>query len=166
MSDDLDELEAALRASGWAVPTSTTLLSAADEAIAATIVGKTNARRLVTTARGHRARMVRTREVYAVENSFGWMIGAQEGGKTRVLYEGLTRQDRDRGLALARERGFATAIYDNPGVKPRERERRELAPSAHIEPAPRKRQTITPSAHVKPSKKLALLEQLRGFKAS
>lgn len=166
MSDELDDLEAALRASGWAAPTTKTLLNPADEAVAAKILGETNARRLASTPQGRRARLVRTKEVYAVENSLGWMIGAQEGGKTRVLNNGLTARDRDRVLAFARERGFTTAIYDNPGVKPRERERRELAPSAHIDPAPRKRQTITPSAHVKPSKRLAMLEQLRGFKAS
>lgn len=163
MANDLDDLEAALRASGWAEQSSKTLLSQEDMAVATKLLGETNARRMASTPRGRRARMVHTKEVYAVENSFGWMVGAIEGGKPRVLNHGLSREECSRVLAVARDRGFKTAVYNNPGVRPQERPRREFAPD--VTAVPRRRQTITPSAHVKPSKRLQMLKQLGSFKA-
>jgi hypothetical protein len=163
MSNDIDDLEAALRASGWATRGAKTLLSRDDMAVAEKLLGETNARRMAVTPVGQRPRLVHTKEVYAVENSHGWMVGALEGGKPRVLNHGLSREECSRVLAFARDRGFKTAVYDNPGVRPLAREqprRREAVPEQQ-----RRRQTITPSAHLKPSKRFQMLKQLGNFKA-
>lgn len=164
MFDEFDELENALRANGWASAVAKTLLSRDDEAVAAKLLGKTNARRMVSTPIGRRTRLVKTKEVYAVPNSLGWMIGAQEGNKERVLNVGLSRQERDRVLAFARERGFDTAIYDNPAVRPFTEPKRPSNDNwdiKHLEPS----RPATPSGHMRPSRRLAILNQLKGFKA-
>jgi hypothetical protein len=161
MSDDTDELEQALRASGWTEVANQTLLSAEDEQIAALILGKTNARRLRETPRGRRARLVRTKEVYAVENSRGWIVGAIEGHRNKVLGRGLSADRRDTALAVARERGFHIVIHDNPGV----RSNREPEPRRRDEPYwyPSEK-PATPSAHAAPSRRHALIRRLGRFK--
>ncbi|MDB5540544.1 MAG: hypothetical protein JWQ89_2271 [Devosia sp.] len=170
MSDDLDELEAALRASGWTAASSNSVLAPEDEAVVAKLFGATNARRMASTQKGRRARLVRTQEVYAVENSQGWIVGAVEGGRRRVLGQGLDKSRRDQALGLARERGLTTNIYDNP-VRHREplaeTRGRPLYWWMEENPEPTlPSKPATPSAQVRPSKRLAILDQLKAFKVS
>jgi len=152
-TDDIDDLVASLRASGWDRITTTGSLAQQDFAVAKSMVGETNARRMVATPRGARLRMVRTSEVYVVRNSRGWLVGAIEGKRNRPLYDGLTTAERDRVVNFARERGFHVVVHANP------------APPREVDLDPMRRADAPRPRSAERSRRFDLINQLRGFRA-
>lgn len=151
--DEIEALVAALRATGWDRPTTIAVLAAEDRAAAEALFGATNARRMANAPRGTRVRMVRTSEVYAVRNSRGWLVGAIEGKRNRVLYEALTSAECAKVISFARDRGHHVVEYANPAP-----------PRLDLPEAPRAardRQSTSP----KPSRRHDILQQLARFRA-
>jgi hypothetical protein len=163
-TDDIDDLVEALRATGWDRPTTTTALAAEDRAAAVALFGATNAARMASAPRGGRVKLVRTHEVYCVRNSRGWLVGAIEGKRNRVLYEALTSAECARVIQFARQRGYRVVEYDNPSPPRSEGGYVSPRPERPV-PATARRPPSTPSAHAKPSKRLDILQQVARFRA-
>jgi hypothetical protein len=164
--DDIDDIVSALTANGWNKPLNTGAIAKEDEAVMAKLFGVTNARRAANTPRDRKVRMVRTTEVYAVENSRGWILGGIEGGRRKVLAQDLPWEECRRGLSIAEAKGYRTVVHSNPVRARQPVTRRSSAP--WIDPsggAGAKSKPATPSKRVGPSKALAILDQLRDFKA-